>query len=40
MVKPHPFAMLGVGLSLQGSLCIVTPPPFGSPATFLQERGP
>jgi hypothetical protein len=27
-MKPHPFAMLG-----GGALSVVTPPPFGSPAT-------
>jgi hypothetical protein len=30
MLKPHPFAMSG-----GGALSVVTPPPFGSPATSL-----
>jgi hypothetical protein len=39
---PPPFAMLGGGaLSLGLSMCIVTPPPFGNPATSLEKkRGP
>jgi len=41
MLKPHPFAMCGGWGSLFRALSVVTPPPFGSPATsFLEKRGP
>jgi hypothetical protein len=39
--SPTPFALSGDGALSQGSLCVVAPPPFGSPATSLQgKRGP
>src|SRR5215217_9089651 len=37
-LKPHPLLRRGAGLSLQGSLCVLTPPPFGNPATPLSRR--
>jgi hypothetical protein len=39
-LKPHPFFYLRGWGSLFRALSVVTPPPFGSPATSLEERGP